>query len=233
MADAHSNYLELAELAGGFIHEIKNHINALSLNLQLLGEDFEKPETPRERRAAERIHKLGGECQRLVDVSNDFLRFARIGQPNCTPTHLEDVISRMVDFLSPTARSQGVEIVWHAAPDLPSVNLDVELFEKVLLNLMLNAEDAMPEGGTMTIQAHAEPGTVVLNVIDTGLGMEPYQRERAFEPFFTTKPEGNGLGLATARKIVVAHGGEIAVESVAGAGTRFAIRLPALTPPST
>ena len=163
----------------------------------------------------------------MVDVSNDFLRFARIGQPTCTPTHLEDLISRMVDFLSPTARSHGVEIVWHAAPDLPMVNLDVELFEKVLLNLMLNAEDAMPEGGTMTIQAHAEPGWVILNVIDTGLGMEPYQRERAFEPFFTTKPEGNGLGLATARKIVVAHGGEIAVESEAGAGTKFAIRLPA------
>src|ERR1700758_2233689 len=96
--------VELAELAGGFIHEIKNHLSTLGLNLQLLGEDFENPETHRERRALERVLKLQGECQRLVDIANDFLRFARIHELNSRPTALSKVIEEMVDFFTPTAR---------------------------------------------------------------------------------------------------------------------------------
>ena len=220
-------YTDLAELAGGFIHEIKNHLNTLSLNLQLLAEDFEVPETPRERRAAERVAKLTDECRRLVDLSNDFLRYARIADLETVPTHLDEVLCRMVDFLGPTARAQNIGIDWHAEPDLPMVALDVELFEKVLLNLMLNAEDAMPDGGALTLQARAEGGEVVLDVIDTGCGMEPDLAAKVFEPFLTTKANGNGLGLATAKKIVLAHGGSIAVQSEPGRGTKFTIRLPA------
>jgi two-component system sensor histidine kinase HydH len=147
-------YLELAELAGGFIHELKNHINTLSLNLQLLAEDLDPPETLRERRGFDRVKNLTDECRRLVELSNDFLRFARADHPQLTPADLDRVVSRMVDFLTPTARVQNVNIVWHCAPDLPPVSLDVDLFEKALLNLMLNAEDAMPNGARL----HSRPG---------------------------------------------------------------------------
>lgn len=222
-----SQYLELAELAGGFIHEIKNHLNTLSLNLQLLGEDFEEPETPRERKAAARIDSLTDECRRIVDLSNDFLRFARMDDITLEPTSLTDVVTRLVDFLTPTARAQKVDVRWFSTTDLPLVCLDKELFEKVLLNLMLNAEDAMPDGGTLAVQARAEDGSVILDVIDTGCGMDPELLGRVFRPFVTTKPDGHGLGLATARKIVVAHGGTIGVQSEPGRGTKFTIRLPA------
>jgi signal transduction histidine kinase len=219
-------YLELAELAGGFIHEIKNHVNTLSLNLQLLAEDFETPETPRERRALDRVTRLTDECRRLVDLSNDFLRFARIDTPTLAPTDLDAVVCRMVDFLSPTAKAKGVDVVWHAAPDLPRVHLDAELFDKVLLNLMLNAEDAMPAGGTLTLQARPDGDRVLLDVIDTGCGMTAAELADAFRPFHTTKPDGNGLGLATARKIVAAHGGELTASSEPGCGTKFTVALP-------
>lgn len=222
-------YSELAELAGGFIHEIKNHLNTLSLNLQLLAEDFEHPETPRERKALERTNRLTDECRRIIDLSNDFLRFARVAELELTPGDLSGVVTRLVDFLSPTARAAGVEINWFPA-DLPSVRLDVEMFEKVLLNLMLNAEDAMPDGGTLTIQANVVEGWVALDVIDTGCGMTPDLAARVFRPFVTTKPGGTGLGLATARKIVAAHGGTIAVQSEPGRGTMFTVRLPVATP---
>jgi signal transduction histidine kinase len=221
-------YLELAELAGGFIHEIKNHLNTLSLNLQLLAEDFEAPQTPRERQALDRANRLTDECRRLADLSNDFLRFARVAELHREPADLGEVIGRMLDFLGPTARAQGVEINWYPAADLPPVLLDKEMFEKALLNLMLNAEDAMPRGGTLTLQARAEGGWVVLDVIDTGCGMDAELAAKAFKPFVTTKPDGHGLGLATARKIVHAHGGEIAVQSEPGRGTKFTIRLPAV-----
>lgn len=221
-------FLELAELAGGFIHEIKNHLNTLSLNLQLLAEDFDPPQTPRERRGLDRVLGLTDECRRLVELSNDFLRFARLDELRRSPVRLDALIARMVDFLGPTARAQGVEIHWQAAQDLPLVSLDAELFEKVLLNLMLNAEDAMPEGGVLTLQVRAEADWVVLDVIDTGDGIPEDVLPKLFRPFITTKPEGNGLGLATSRKIVLAHGGEIAVQSELGHGTKFTIRLPVI-----
>jgi two-component system, NtrC family, sensor histidine kinase HydH len=219
-------YVELAELAGGFIHEIKNHLNTLSLNLQLLGEDFENPQTPRERKALDRVTRLTDECRRLVDLSNDFLRFARLTELRKEPADLGELVTRLIDFLGPTARQQGVEIEWYPAGDLPLVPLDTELFEKVLLNLLLNAEDAMPEGGRLTLQARAEDGWVVLDVIDTGCGMDAELTAKVFTPFVTTKPGGNGLGLATARKIVLAHGGTIEVQSAPGRGTKFTVRLP-------
>jgi len=107
-----------------------------------------------------------------------------------------------------------VEIKWFPAPDLPPVKLDRDLFEQCLLNLMLNAEQAMPEGGTLTLVAQRDDGSVRLDVIDTGCGIPADQVPKLFRPFHTTKTSGHGLGLATTRKIVAAHGGTIDVHEV-------------------
>jgi|SRR5579883_141216 len=219
---------EIAELAAGFIHEIKNHLGTLSLNLQLLAEDFEEAETPRERRALDRVTRLSGECHKLVELSNDFLRFARLRELHTKPTTLEEVVSEMIDFLGPTANKRNVEIRWFPAADLPMVCIDRDLFEQALLNLMLNSEQAMPEGGTLTLIGRVAEGRVCLDVIDTGVGIPPEVMAKLFRPFHTTKPDGSGLGLATARKIVLAHGGTIEAQSEPGRGTKFTIALPAV-----
>src|SRR6266481_4727971 len=112
-------YAELAELAGSFIHEIKNHLSTLGLNLQLLAEDFQDPQTQRERRALERVVRLQGECQQLVDLSNDFLRFARLQDLELTPTSLGGVIEEIVDFFGPSARAGNIEIKCYLPADLP------------------------------------------------------------------------------------------------------------------
>jgi two-component system sensor histidine kinase HydH len=227
-----SQYAELAELAGGFIHEIKNRVGTLSLNLQLLAEDFEHPESPRERRALERVTRLSGECQKLVDLASDFLRFARVHELAAQPTPLDAIVTRLLDFLAPTARQSSVEIKWFADPDLPLVKLDRDLFEQCLLNLMINAEQAMPEGGTLTLIAQRDDGGVRFDVIDTGCGIPAEQLAKLFRPFHTTKTNGHGLGLAIARKIIQAHGGTIDVQSEPGRGTKFTIHLPAAPSPS-
>src|SRR5947209_224898 len=220
-------YAELAELAGGFIHEIKNHLSTLGLNLQLLGEDFADPQSQRERRALERVKRLQGECQRLVDVSNDFLRFARVKDLERKPANLAEVVDELVDFFGPVARAHNIEIKSYLPADLPAVALDRDLFKQALLNLLLNAQQAMPpEGGDVTLQAARDGDAVVLHVIDTGKGMSPEVLARAFRPFYSTRSGGSGLGLATTRKIVEAHGGTIGVQSEPGRGTRFSIRLP-------
>jgi signal transduction histidine kinase len=219
-------YAELAELAGGFIHEIKNHLSTLGLNLQLLAEDFANPETQRERRSLARVQRLQSECQRLVDVSNDFLRFARIQDLDIRPHQLGAVVEEMLDFFGPTARQAMIEPRAFIPADLPPVGLDSEQFRQALLNLLLNAQQAMPEGGEITLQAAVEGEFVKLDVIDTGPGMPPEIVAKAFKPFFTTKPGGNGLGLPITRKIIEAHGGRLELQSVAGKGTKFSLYLP-------
>lgn len=218
---------ELAEIAGGFIHEIKNHISTLGLNLQLLAEDFADAPTPRDRKILKRIQKLQGECQRLTELSNDFLRFARLRQIETRPASLHEVIAQMVDFFGPTARSAGIDVKTYLPSDLPLVALDVDLFKQALLNLLLNAQQAMEHGGQLVIQARCEsPLLVRLDLIDTGCGMTPETLANCFKPFHTTKPGGNGLGLPTTRRIVEMHGGRIDVQSELGKGTQFTIWLP-------
>ncbi len=224
------SYAEMAELAGSFIHEIKNHLGTLGLNLQLLAEDFKEPESQRERRALQRIERLQHECTRLAEVSNDFLRFARVKELDLQPAKLADVVRELLDFFGPTARQSNIEIKSFFPADLPAANLDRDLFKQALLNLFLNAQQAMPQGGELTIQAwpasYLPQGGVVLNVIDTGNGMKPEDLPRVFRPFFSTRPGGTGLGLPTTRRIVEAHSGTITVQSEVGKGTQFTIYLP-------
>jgi signal transduction histidine kinase len=227
-------YAELAELAGSFIHEIKNHLSTLGLNLQLLAEDYQEPQSHRERRALERIQRLQGECGRLVDVANDFLRFARLQELNLAPHHLGEVIEELLDFFGPTAKQSNIEIKCYLPSDLPPVKIDRELFKQALLNLMLNSQQAMAGGGVLTIQGlldraseNSPPSGILLMLIDTGKGMSPEVLAKIFRPFFSTKPGGSGLGLPTARKIIEAHQGRIEAQSEPGRGTKFTIRLPA------
>lgn len=221
---------ELAELAGGFIHELKNHLSTLGLNLQLLAEDFEAAETQRERRARDRIARLQAECGRLVDIANDFLRFARLKDLDFQPVALATVVEDMVDFFNPTARTADVTFKVYVPANLPTVSVDVDQFKQVLLNLMLNAEQAMPGGGEVTIQASCDNDRVRLDLIDTGPGMPPEMLDKVFKPFFSTKPGGTGLGLSITRKIIEAHGGQIEVQSEPDHGTKFSLWLPAAQP---
>jgi two-component system, NtrC family, sensor histidine kinase HydH len=227
-ASSTDDYAALAELAGGFIHEIKNHLSTLNLNLQLLAEDFQSPETQRERRALTRVQRLQGECQRLVDLSNAFLQFARIKEVPLEPGDLRKLIEEMIDFFTPTARAANIDIKTFLPADMPLLMLNKELFRQALLNLMLNAVQAMPQGGELTMQASAENGHVCLSLIDIGAGIAPELLPKIFRPFFSTKSKtgGSGLGLPTTKKIIDAHRGSIDVQSEAGKGTKFTIRLP-------
>src|SRR3954469_1925128 len=217
---------EVAELAGGFTHELKNHISTLSLNLQLLAEDFADPQTPRERRAKQRIDRVRNQAEKLVQISNDFLRFVRPPTPKAEPTRLDDLAAELVDFFGPTAKAANIDIRLYAAPGVPPALLDRDLVRQALLNLMLNAEQAMPDGGEIVLQTRVEGDAVCLDVIDTGKGIDSADLPKLFRPFHTTKPGGTGLGLPTTRNIVRAHGGDVEVQTEPGRGTKFTIRVP-------
>ncbi|MCS7166967.1 MAG: ATP-binding protein [Gemmatales bacterium] len=225
-SDLSARYRELADLAGRMVHEIKNHLSTLSLNLQLLSEELQNPETPRERRTLQRVRRLQQECQRLADFSNEFLRFVRAGQLQRRPENLAEVLRELAQLVSPSLQQKGIDLQIFLPADLPALELDRDLFQQALLNLLLNAEQAMPRGGLITLQVEQLPHAVRLSVIDTGEGMTPEVLAQIFQPFFSTRPNGSGLGLPTTKKIIEAHGGQIDVQSEPGHGTRVDITLP-------
>ena len=217
---------EIARLAGALAHEIKNPLSTIRLNMELLAEDLQNPETPRERRALAKVGVVERECHRLQELLDNFLSFVRVRKLNLQPSNLNHEIKQVLQFFQPKAHDAGIEIIDYLASDLPTVLVDREAFHAALLNLVLNAEQAMPQGGQLVVRTSDTGDGVRLDLIDTGCGIDANSLEHIFEAFFSTKRGGSGLGLPTSRKIIEAHGGQIAVQSEVGRGTQFTIRLP-------
>jgi signal transduction histidine kinase len=222
-----AQYTEMARLAGALAHEIKNPLSTIRLNMELLAEDLEDVEGPAQRRSLKRIDAMKREVQRLQDFLEDFLNFAKVRQLNLQPTDLNAQIAEALDFFAPEAAEGGVEIVRYLDPDLPRVLLDAESFRAALVNLLLNAKQAMPGGGQLVVRTTSAGDKAVVRLIDTGCGIDEHTAAHMFEAFFSTKPGGSGLGLPTTTKIIEAHGGRIHVQSEVGHGTQFTIELPA------
>lgn len=220
-------YTEIARLAGGLAHEIKNPLSTIRLNMELLAEDFRESENPRDRRAMRKIELVDRECQRLTDLLDGFLNFAKLRRLKLEPSDLSAQVRQVLDFFRPKAVEGRIEIIDYLASDLATVLLDRESFHGALLNLLLNAQQAMPDGGQLVVRSYNAAHGVALDLIDTGCGMDAETQAHAFDAFYSTKRNGSGLGLPTARKIIEAHGGGIAVQSEPGRGTQFTIFLPA------
>ncbi len=225
-----AQYAEISLLAGGLAHEIRNPLSTVQMNLDLMAEDFQGSETPRDRRVLERIQRLRHEVHRLHGILENFLRFACVQDLKLEAVDLNEIVGEICDFYEHHAATKSIVMRTQLAADLPPIQLDVELFKQALLNLVLNADHAMPSGGELILKTHREGRWIVLDVTDTGVGMTEEVRARIFEAFFSTRAAGSGLGLPTTRKIVEAHGGTIHVQSDPGKGSQFTIRLPAGTP---
>ncbi len=219
-------YTEIARLAGALAHEIKNPLSTIRLNLQLLAEDLEDEPAPRQQRSLRRVETMQKECTRLQGLLDDFLNFAKVRQLTLRPTNLNSELDELIDFFAPEAAAGGVEIVRYMDSELPAVLLDRPSFRGAVLNLLINAKQAMPDGGLLTVATTTEGEWVLLHLIDTGVGMDDQTAARMFETFYSTKPGGSGLGLPTTSKIIEAHGGAISVETELGRGTHFTINLP-------
>jgi len=227
-----SQYEEIASLAGGLAHEIRNPLSTIRLNLELIAEDLTEGDSPRDQRLRRKVETVQRECRHLEHVLEAFLEFARAHALRTTRGSLNEVVRKFLDFFQPQAAEHGVEISPHLAGHLPDVDLDPRMFQQVLENLSRNALQAMPDGGRLEFLTSERDGRVLLEIIDNGCGMDQSTQERMFDTFFSTKPGGSGLGLPTVRRIIEAHGGEITCESAVGKGTRFRIVLPCAHTPA-
>jgi signal transduction histidine kinase len=220
-------YNELAELAGSLAHEIKNPLSVIRLNMELLAEDLTAgPTGAEQRRALQKVDMVQRQCERLENLLNDFVRFTRLRSLDLSPGDLNEQVDAVLDLFVPQAQEQGIEVLRYPDHDLPTILLDEQLLQAALVNLVKNALEAMPDGGTLVARTRLTRQGVALDLIDSGCGMDERTAVRMFEAFYTTKTGGSGLGLPTARKIIEAHGGRIDVQSELGRGTQFTLEFP-------
>ena len=217
---------ELGTLTGGLAHELKNPLSTIQLNLQLLREDVPDDQDATGR-IRNRLITVQKEASRLRDILDDFLRYAGRMELVRKPVDVAALLEEMVDFFHPQAQLQRVQVRLRPAQGPVTVAIDERLVKQALLNLMLNALQAMPEGGEIILSARREDGRAVIEVADTGKGMEPDVLGRIFQAYYSTKKGGHGLGLAISKRIVEEHGGTITAFSEVGKGTQFRIELPA------
>src|SRR5262245_3956069 len=211
-------------LGAGIAHEVRNPLNALSLNLQLLRERLED-------RAADRADLVAkadamiAELRRMDDLVTHLLEVSRGGPPDREPRRIDGVVERVVDRLRPTAERAHVALRFQ--PDSSrTLPLDPARIDRALHNLVRNAIEAAPKGGHVWVSTRDDPFSTVVVVEDDGPGIPADDRTRIFELFFTRKRGGTGLGLPLARRAVQDHGGEIEVLDRPGGGARFLVHLP-------
>jgi signal transduction histidine kinase len=211
----------LGELSAGLAHEIRNPLGSVEGAVQIL----RRQELPVETRQ-EFGDLAQREVNRLKDLLTNFLDFARPQTPkrvSTTPSQLLESVSKLA---AETAKMSGVHVRVESSAAVPAVSVDPEQMKQVLLNLAINAIQAMPAGGQVLLRAVRKPESVVIEVQDEGVGIPPDDLERVFNPFVTTRADGTGLGLSIAYQIVSQHGGHIAAQRNPERGMTFRVTLP-------
>jgi two-component system nitrogen regulation sensor histidine kinase NtrY len=217
------------ELARRLAHELKNPLFPLQITVENLLRAREHSPEMFEEIFRESTSTLLAEIQNLKNVIGRFSDFSKMPQPRFQPISLNDVVQGVIRLFQPQLASDNqAGIRWHLElqPGLPQIAADPDLLHRALSNLVLNAMDAMPQGGTLTIGTHALDGRVQLELGDTGSGLTPEECARLFTPYYTSKAHGTGLGLAIVQSVISDHKGRISVESSPGHGTTFRIELP-------
>lgn len=237
-AHTHQRLSEIGSLSQGLAHEIKNPLSTIGLNAQLLLESVETLPIDDQTRGplTRRLGALGREVERLRDILEDFLHYAGEVHIEPRPVDMNELVAELADFYSPQAQSKGVRLVTALDPGLPACLADPSSLKQAILNLMINATDAMGrnEQGAertltiRTLQSRSEEGEPVccVRVEDTGPGVSPDSAERIFKPYFTTRKSGAGLGLAITKRLIEEQSGTIELTGHEGPGAAFTIALP-------
>jgi two-component system, NtrC family, nitrogen regulation sensor histidine kinase NtrY len=216
------------ELARRLAHELNNPLFPLQLTVENMVRARHLPREQCDEVFAEGTATLMAEIANLKTVVARFSDFSKMPKPNESNLDVREVMQRVLTLFAPALDQQSIALKTEIAPDPLMVSADAELFHRALSNLVLNAIDAMPDGGTLTAVAVRRSDVVQIRISDTGAGLTPEECRRLFTPYYTTKQHGTGLGLAIVQSVVADHHGTIMVESTQGSGATFVIELPAL-----
>lgn len=229
---------ELSKLTGGLAHEIKNPLSTVKINLELVREELEDSslaesgkiaadrDGPKITRAIRKLAVIQKETDRLEQILDGFLRYVDRTELQLASIDINELVSDIIDFYSPQAHSHSVTIHQGLYNERLICKVDVDMLKQVLLNLFINAQQAMSGGGDLMIRTDRREKDALIQISDTGSGITPDKLPHIFDAYYTSRPQGSGLGLPTAKKIIEAHNGSISVNSEPGKGTSFDIRLP-------
>lgn len=214
----------IGQLAGGVGHELRNPLGAIKNAVYYVRRKVAKSElAQKEPRVLEFINIMDEEISSSNKIISDLLGFSRVGKPSVLPVRIEKVIE---DALSQVTIPENIELTEQLDSDLTEVEIDPDQIQQVLVNMIVNAVQAMPEGGKLTVGAKENGKLLNLEITDTGCGIPQESVDKIFEPLFTTRAKGIGLGLAVSKSIIDRHGGHVEVKSKVGKGTTFNIKLP-------
>jgi len=229
---------ELGKLTGGLAHEIKNPLSTIQVNLKLIGENLDRPEYRKSSgslsntadqglgRAIRKIAVVQKEADRLEQILEGFLRYIDRAEVRAAPVDINELIGDMIDFFSPQAYTHSIT-VRQSLHNTPLIcKIDADMLKQAILNLFINALQAMGQGGELMIRTEQEKEQAVISISDTGSGIALERLAHIFDAYYSTRPRGSGLGLPTAKKIVEANSGSITARSDLGKGTSFTIKLP-------
>lgn len=216
----------LTLLAAGVAHELGNPLNSLTIHLQLMERRLKKLDARHSAKLLEMLGVAQGEIKRLDLIIGQFLAAIRPTQPRLQRVQLNELIEESVKFLAPELTQGKVAVKLELGSAVPAMPLDANQMKQGFYNLIRNACQAMPEGGTLDIASSATDFEVRLTFADTGRGISATNMSNLFQPFFTTRKTGTGLGLLIVRRIIREHGGEIELESRENEGTKVTIHLP-------
>jgi len=229
---------ELGKLTGALAHEIKNPLSTIKVNLQLVKEELDSsaewskigPDENDRRfaRALRKIAVIQKETDRLEQILDSFLRYIHRTELQLARIDINELISDMIDFYSPQAYSHSITIRQSLYNKPLVCKADPDMLKQAVLNLFINARQAMSNGGELIIRTDRQNKEAVIQISDTGTGIAPDKLGHIFDAYYSLRPQGSGLGLPTTKKVVQAHKGTIAVDSELGKGTSFTIKLPLL-----
>jgi len=225
---------DVAGLAGSLVHEVKNPLSTLNISAQLLLEEAGTPTTPKEQRTCRRLQVMREEIARIEQIVSSFLQYVRLQQVDGRPVNINALVRSILSDNSEGLERREIRVHFQSAEGLPELKGDEVLLRQVFLNLIRNAEQAMPDGGELILRTSlVQEGRrrddlprISIEVIDTGLGLAEEQMKKIFRPYVSSKRDGTGLGLPTVLRIVRLHKGNISVESEPGQGSRFTVELP-------
>jgi len=225
---AQEKQLLLSRLLARLAHEIRNPLSSLDIHVQLLEEDLAQEPAQVREKAAGRFEIIRGELHRLENIVKQFLSLAGPSALDLQPVEPARLIHHVCELLRPEAAARGIEIVMQAPESLPALTADPVQLTQALVNLVINAIQAVEGRGQVAVRARvaAEHDMLAIEVEDSGRGIPLEKQSAIFELFFTTKPEGSGLGLWIVQQIVIAHGGAVLVANAPQGGAVFTVQLP-------
>jgi two-component system sensor histidine kinase HydH len=216
----------LSRLLARLAHEIRNPLSSLDIHVQLLEEDLSHLPLETKDKLGGRFEIIHGELHRLENIVRQFLRLAGPSALDLAPVDVSKAVGHVCNLLRPEAAARQIEIVNHSADDLPPLNADADQLIQALLNLVINALQAVEPPGRVELCAERDGDFLVIAVADSGTGLPMEKLSAIFEPYYTTKSEGSGIGLWIAQQIITAHGGTIHAANSLTGGAVFTIHLP-------